>query len=373
MHFGQLFTLVGMHLVDTTDTLLVTFCGVQDGVTGLQHATVDADEGQCAVLVVDDLERQTSELAVRVDRDDRQILGVGLFLAFRRSATDAFHVVRSRQEVDDGVEQRLNALVLEGRAAQDRTELAGNRALLDALLQGLDGDVALLEILFHGVVIDGQGCVEQVLASFLSLFLQVSRDFLVVEFRAELAAFPDDRLHLDQIDNADEVFFSADRQLQRDRNDVQLLFQRAESVVEVGARTVELVDEDDARNIVAVSKTPVGLGLRLHTGHTFNDKDCAIEHAERTVHFDVEVDVARGVDDVDAVIVPHAGHGCGRDGDAALTLLRHVIGRGVALMDLADLMRHTCVIQDTLGRRGLTRVNVRGNPDITDFREFGLG
>jgi hypothetical protein len=51
---------------------------------------------------------------------------------------------------------------------------------------------------------------------------------------------------------------------------------------------------------------------------------------------DGEVDVARGVDDVDAVVVPDARRGSGRDRDALL-LLRHVVhGRG-AVVNLADL------------------------------------
>lgn len=125
-----------------------------------------------------------------------------------------------------------------------------------------------------------------------------------MELGAEFAAFPHDGAHLDQVDHTDEVFFGADRELQRHCNDVELLLQRAEGVVEVRTGTVELVDEDDARNVVTVSKAPVRFGLRLHAGHAFDHEDRAIEHAERTVDFDVEVDVARGVDDVDAVVVP---------------------------------------------------------------------
>ena len=222
--------------------------------------------------------------------------------AFLQRDRDAGHVDRAWQIVDDRVEQRLHALVLERGAAQHRPELAGDRALLDAALQRLDRDVALFEILLHRLLIDRHGGVEQDLAILGGLARRASAGIvLVVVFRAEFAAFPDDRLHLDEVDDAEELVFLADRQLQRQRDDVQLLLQRVERAEEVGAGAVQLVDEDDARHVVAVGEPPVGLRLRLHAGDALDDEDRAVEHAQAAVHLDVEIDVAGRVDDVDAV------------------------------------------------------------------------
>jgi len=66
-----------------------------------------------------------------------------------------------------------------------------------------------------------------------------------------------------------------------------------------------------------------GLGLRLHAGDGVEDGHGAVEDAERTLHLDREVDVARRVDDVDAVVAPEARRRGGRDGDPALLLLHH--------------------------------------------------
>ena len=230
-------------------------------------------------------------------------------------------------------------------------------------------DVALVEVFLHRRVVDRQRGVEQQLAVFLRLLRQIGRDRLVVVLGAELAALPDDRLHLDQVDDAEELVLDADRQLQRQRDDVQLLLQRGERAEEIGAGAVQLVDEDDARHVVAVGEAPVGLRLRLHAGHALDDEDRAVQHAQAAVHLDVEVDVARRVDDVDAVVVPLAGHRGGGDGDAALALLLHVIGRGVAVVHLADLVRHAGVIEDPLGRGRLARVDMRGDADVADLVE----
>jgi hypothetical protein len=71
--------------------------------------------------------------------------------------------------------------------------------------------------------------------------------------------------------------------------------------VEVGAGAVHLVDEADARHAVLVGLAPHGLGLRLDAGDPVEHRDRAVEHAQRALHLDGEVDVAGGVDDVDLV------------------------------------------------------------------------
>ena len=98
--------------------------------------------------------------------------------------------------------------------------------------------------------------------------------------------------------------------------------------------------------------------------------DCGCEHAQAAVHFDVKIDVAGGVDDVDAVVFPLTRHGGGGDGDAALTLLLHVVGGGVAIVHLADLMRDAGVVQDPLGGGGFARVDVRGDADVADLGQI---
>ena len=283
---------------------------------------------------------------------------------------DARHVDRRRQVVDHRVEQRLHALVLERGAAQHRTERAGDRAGLDAALQGVDRDVALVEIFLHRRVIDRRArC--RAGAGGIPSPAPPDRRGSVRSWNCAPSSPPSQMigLHLDQVHHAEELVLDADRQLQRQRHDVELLLQRGEGAEEVGAGAVQLVDEDDARDVVAVGETPVGLRLRLHAGDALDDEDRAVQHAQAAVHLDVEVDVARRVDDVDPVVLPLAGHGGRGDGDAPLPLLVHVIGRGVAVVHLADPVRHPGVIEDPLGRGGLARVDMRGDADIADLVE----
>jgi hypothetical protein len=123
--------------------------------------------------------------------------------------------------------------------------------------------------------------------------------------------------------------------------------------------------------LVLLGLAPDGLRLRLDAGNAVEAGDRAVEHAQRTLDLDGEVDVARGVDDVDPVLGPlpslgrpEAGGRGGRDRDPALLLLLHPVhGRG-ALMDLADLVGLAGVVKDALGRRGLAGVDVRHDADI---------
>ena len=96
-----------------------------------------------------------------------------------------------------------------------------------------------------------------------------------------------------------------------------------------------------------------------------------IEHAEAALHLDGEVDVARGVDDVDLVAVPEARGGSGGDGDPPLLLLLHPVHGGGAVVHLTDLVADAGVVENALGRRRLAGVDVRHDADVADLREVG--
>src|SRR3546814_13477322 len=63
------------------------------------------------------------------------------------------NVERARQIIDNGVEQRLDALVLEGRTAQHGREGEVERALADQALQRRDVRLLAFEIGLHRLVV----------------------------------------------------------------------------------------------------------------------------------------------------------------------------------------------------------------------------
>src|SRR5690606_31747921 len=97
-----------------------------------------------------------------------------------------------------------------------------------------------------------------------------------------------------------------------------------------------------------------------------------VEYSKGPLNLDREVNVAGGVDDVDYVVVPDAGGGGGGDGDAPLLLLLHPVHGAGTLVDFTDLVVTPGVIEDSLGKRCLARVNVSHDPDIPGTAERHL-
>src|SRR5262245_61591535 len=112
----------------------------------------------------------------------------------------------------------------------------------------------------------------------------------------------------------------------------------------VGTDAVHLVDESKTWNLVLVGLAPDGFGLRLNAAHGAEQRNSAVEHADRALHFDGEVDVARGVDDVDGVLIPRTVSGGAGDGNTALLFLLHPVHLGSTFVHFADLVGDTRVI-----------------------------
>ena len=147
---------------------------------------------------------------------------------------------------------------------------------------------------------------------------------------------------------------------------------RLHALIEVRADPVHLVDVGDPRHVVLVGLAPDGLGLGLDAGDGVEQRDRAVEHAQRALDLDREVDVAGRVDDVDPMAVPLGRRGRGGDRDAALLLLLHPVHRRGALVHLAHLVRAAGVVEDPLGRRRLARVDVGHDPDVAGLLEGEL-
>ena len=360
--------LVGVHLEQLAQTLLLALGGVDDLRAGVDLARVHPDVGELAEeRVGGHLEGQRGERLV-----DRRLADDLDVLLARRVADGGRHVQRRGQVVDDRVEHGLHALVLERAAAQHRVGRGVDGQLADRTLDLVDGEFLAAEVLLQQRLVGLGDRLEQLGAVLVGLLLQVGGDLDDVVLLAELGlAAPDLGLHLDQVDDALEVAFGADRQLDRDHVGAEALLHGAHREVEVRADLVHLVDEADARHVVLVGLPPDLLGLRLHALLAVEDRDRAVEHAQRPLHLDGEVDVTGGVDDVDLVVVPEAGGGRGGDGDAALLLLLHPVHRGGAVVHLTDLVADTGVVEDALGRRGLAGVDVRHDADVADLVEVG--
>ena len=360
--------LVGVHLEQLAETFLLALGRVDHLGAGVHLARVHPDVGQFAEeRVRRDLERQRRERLV-----GRRLAGDHVVLVAGRVSLHGLDVQRRGQVIHDGVEHGLHALVLERRAAEHGVELRGDRQLANRALDLLDGELFATEVLLEQLLVGLGDRLEQLVAVLLGTLLQISGDLAHLVLLTELGlAGPHLGVHLDQVDDALERILGADRQLDDQGLGAETILDGLHGEVEVRADLVHLVDEADARNVVLVGLPPHLLGLRLDAFLAVEHGDRAVEHAQGPLHLDREVDVSRGVDDVDLVVVPEAGHRGGGDGDAALLLLLHPVGGRRAVVRLTDLVVDTGVEEDAFGRGGLTGVDVGHDADVADLVQVG--
>src|SRR5690606_30032532 len=228
---------------------------------------------------------------------------IGQLFVIRVDTLDSRNFVRSRQIVDHGIENQGNALVLEGGAADCRNDFAGNGTLTQTGLDLFDRQLAAFQVLVHQLFVGFRSSLDHVGTILFGLVHQLGRNLFLAVAHALVVFVPVDRLHLDQIDLTREVLFRANRQLQRYRGVTQTLLDLTDDAKEVGTLTVHLVDVNDTRNAVLVGLTPYSFGLRLHAGSTAEHDNSAIENAQRTLHFNGEVNVAGSIDNVYTVVV----------------------------------------------------------------------
>src|SRR5262249_33636163 len=110
--------------------------------------------------------------------------------------------------------------------------------------------------------------------------------------------------------------------------------------------------------------------LRLDAGGAAQDQHRAVEDAQRALDLDGEVDVPGRVDEVDVEAVPLAVGGGRLDGDSFLTLQVHGVHLGADARlapDLFDLVDFSRVKEDALGKRGLPRIDVGRDADVSDL------
>ena len=275
-------------------------------------------------------------------------------------------VGRRRQIVDDRVEQRLHALVLERRAAQHRDEGARRSCPCGCSASASRRRAPRRRDRLRAPrrparpparpAVRAHSCASSVMSAGMST---------TSNFGAERLVAPLERLHLDQIDDADEIALDADRQLQH-----------AAACAPSRSRIIATQRGKSApMRSILLTKQMRGTPYLSAWRHTVSD--CGSTPAtesntatapsstrRRALDLDREIDVAGRVDDVDPVVLPEAGRRGRGDRDAAFLLLLHPVHRRGAFVHLADLVGAAGVIEDPLGGRRFAGIDVRHDADV---------
>ena len=197
-----------------------------------------------------------------------------------------------------------------------------------------------------------------------SLFLHISGDVCFFNNLSDVVLV-DKGSHLEKVDDAAELFFCADGELDRNCVCLKAIADHSDNSVKVRAHDVHLVDIAHTRNTVLVSLTPNGFRLRLNAALCTKNCYRTVKYTKRTFNFNCEVNVAGGVDDVDSVVVPITGCSSRGDCDTSFLFLFHPVHGCAAVVSLTHFVSLTGVVQNSLGCCCLTSIDMRHDTDVS--------
>ena len=162
-----------------------------------------------------------------------------------------------------------------------------------------------------------------------------------------------------------------DRLIGRNRQEIlQLLLHGGK----VGIREVDLIDDRNDRETLLVGEVDVGHRLGLDTLGGIHDQKSTFAGGKAAGDFIGEVDMARGVHEIERVLLAVLGpvlHGdrVRLDRNPSLTLQIHGVEQLILLVAVGDGVGH---LQQSVGKGGLSVVDVGDDAEVSDMR-YGHG
>ncbi len=196
------------------------------------------------------------------------------------------------------MQEQLSTNVSGGRAAEHRHYTAIGGPGLQAPSNLLFGKLFPLQI-FHNQLIFALGChLDQLEAIVLYFILQRRGNFSLLGLGSAIS------FHSDQVHHTLEIRLAADRQLDGDEGSLEFLFQSLQAALEAGVVPVHLVDENQARQVLFIGIVPHEVCTHLHTRGGIEKNHRPIGHPNGPLDLSYEVQIARGIEDVDLVAIP---------------------------------------------------------------------
>ena len=275
--------------------------------------------------------RHRDRLAATVDGVHRLLLGGG------------------GQIAHDGIEQLLDADVLDRRGQQDRGEDALPDALVEARLELGIRDGLALEVLVEDVVVRLRGGLEQLVPAKRHLGCQVVGHGDLVT----LAVLVDPGPAVDHVHVAPEGIGPADGDLERRDLAAELVAEGIDGRHRVRVLAIAAGDDEEGRASLRPALGDGVLGARPDGRTRVGGDERPIDRGERGDHLTHEVGIAGGVDDGDAMVVMAERRDRERQRQLALLLLGLRVEARGAVVHATGTGDGTGGMEHVLGEGGL--------------------
>ncbi len=354
----EILAVVRVHLKDAAHALVVILGGIVNRIPRVHRAGIHAEETELSdVGVGRDLEGERRKRLV-VGR-----MAVFLFPGVRVRPLDVRDIRRGGHIIDNGVQKLLHALIPVRRTTGNRNHAVGKCGFANTIFDFLLGQLLPVQVFFKKSVILLCNMLDQRGVVFLGQLLHVIRNLFAADVLPELVVI-DVGLHLHQVDQSLVSVFFADGELNRHCIAFQTIFHHLDHMEEISPHDVHFIDIGHAGNVIFLRLAPNGLGLRFNAALSAENGYGAVEHTKGAFHLDRKVNVAGSVNDVDSVTLPKAGGSSRGDRDSSFLLLRHPVHRCSAIMNFANFMVNSCIIQNTFCGSCFTGINMCHNADI---------
>ena len=278
--------------------------------------------------------------------------------------------LRRRHELRDRRHQGPHAQQLGRRAAQHRRDLAVEDALAKTALDLVLVEGAGVEVFLEQGVVALRRRLDELAAVLVHALLHVVGD----RHLASLAVGRgDERLQVEQVDDAAKVLLGADRKVEGEGARRQHLAHRGHGAVEVRVLLVELVDDDDPWLARSVAVLPCDLRADRQLGGGADDHHRPLRGAKAARDLAGEVEEARRVEQVDLVSVVLREGDAEVDRDLALLLFRLEVHRGGRLVGRPHSRDGAGGEEHGLGKHRLAVVRVAQKDHVADLVRSVVG
>ena len=178
---------------------------------------------------------------------------------------------------------------------------------------------------------------------------------------------------MEDVDDSRHLVLGADREVHGDAALRELLLQLAERAEEVGALTVEHVDEEQARDPELLGALPDARRADLDAHHAAQDDERTLDDPQRGAGLSLKARIARDVDQVQLALLPLRVRERERDRHLPLLLVVVPVGGRRARIDRAEPVRLAGLEEQRLDERRLARAAVADDGDVADLARLENG